>query len=92
MSTVNLTWTPSACYNVTIYALYIYYSKLSKPEEINQGNNTWQVKGINEFKTWILIIDLEPATKYKGFLLYGTTIGNGPPSNVFLMETLVGRK
>ena len=92
-STMNLTWVPVSCYDVAVsYALYIYYSKIPKPEEIDQGNQPWHVQGINEINSWALITDLKAATKYKGYLLYGTDIGNGPPSNVFMMDTPVGRK
>ena len=60
----------------------------------NGGNNkkTWYVKGVLLDSSSVLITDLTPATKYKGYMMQSTPTGNGPPSEVFILETPVGRK
>ena len=92
-SSVNLTWENNPCFkNYTNTShIYLFYSEV--PKELgNVVNRPWQVKAINKSSPWILITDLTPAVQYNGYLLQSTFDGNGPPSAVFVMETLVGRK
>ena len=92
-TTVKLTWDSDLCFgNATQSNVYIYYTEMGLSWSAYNDDKNWNVVGVPINSLSIVITDLTPAIKYKGYMMQSTSTGNGPPSSVFIMETPVGRE